>query len=210
MGAIPTLVTSSWLHDVIQAGSHTLHLLDTSNYSSKDCRKAFQDCHIPGAQFLAWKDLVDQTSPYKDMLPSKEQFEKVVGELGINNDDHVVLYDDAQGSMDCAQRIWWIFRVFGHTHISILEGGLKQWKLAGYETSNTPQEIKVEEYKANFNSNMVKDFDDVVRNITEKTFQLVDARSEKRFKGEVPEPRKGKIISRNIIMQAYILMNYVL
>lgn len=49
-------------------------------------------------------------------------------ERGINNSDHVVVYDCSDFGIFSAPRLWWMFRVFGHRHVSVLDGGFALWK----------------------------------------------------------------------------------
>lgn len=55
--------------------------------------------------------------------------------FGISNTHHVVLYDNSEKfGLFSAPRVWWLFNVFGHTSVSILDGGLPKWKRDGYAT----------------------------------------------------------------------------
>ena len=194
MTRIQTLLSAKWLYETLLTKPTNLRVLDTSWYlpsAARDTKQEYQQCHIPGAQFFDMKGCVDKTSPYDTMLPSAGDFESYVGQLGINNNTHVVLYDSSDGAMFSSQRTWWTFRVFGHPHVSILEGGLKQWKAAGYSTTDQIDKVPVEKFKASYNSNLVKSFENIVDNISKNEYQVVDARPPKRFRGEAPEPRPG-------------------
>jgi len=75
--------------------------------------------------FLKQADAVaDLTTQLPHMLPTKEEFEKIVtNEFRLKNEDHVILYDRSTNFVASA-RVFWTFRVFGHQKISIL--GLKE------------------------------------------------------------------------------------
>ena len=90
-------------------------------------------------------------------------------------------------------RCWYTFIYFGHDPalISVLDGGLKKWKQEGKLTVNSDTILIKSNYKASENKEMVKSKSEVVKNIALKNFKVVDARSLKRFKGEVPEPRSN-------------------
>lgn len=64
-----------------------------------------------------------QFALYTYRLPKADAFSKQVSDLGISNDHHVVVY----GGPDTASsaRVWWMFRVFGHERVHILQGGLQ-------------------------------------------------------------------------------------
>ena len=138
------------------------------------------------------------------MLPSPSVFEDYIGNLGIDNDTHVVVYDTSDFALFSAQRLWWTFRVFGHTSVSLLEGGFNQWVKDGYETTQDMEQVQPTKFKATFNAHMVKSFEDLERNITEKKFTVIDARAAPRFEGTGPEPRPGKSI-RSIFAQKAVL-----
>ncbi|MEZ5650681.1 MAG: rhodanese-like domain-containing protein [Burkholderiaceae bacterium] len=37
-----------------------------------------------------------------------------------------------------AARVWWLFRHYGYDNVSILDGGLKQWKAEGRRSKRAP------------------------------------------------------------------------
>ncbi|RRT80392.1 hypothetical protein BHE74_00021859 [Ensete ventricosum] len=69
------------------------------------------------------------------MLPSEEAFAAAVSALGIYNRDGVVVYD-GKGIFSAA-RVWWMFRVFGHDKVWVLDGGLPQWRASGYDVESS-------------------------------------------------------------------------
>ncbi len=74
-------------------------------------RGAFDEGHIPGAQFVdLMTELKDTASPYGYMLPAAEQFAEKMAALGIGNDTQVVIYISAVPWW--VTRLWWMFRVF--------------------------------------------------------------------------------------------------
>ncbi|XP_006757520.1 PREDICTED: 3-mercaptopyruvate sulfurtransferase [Myotis davidii] len=101
-----------------------LQLLDASWYLPKlgrDARREFEERHIPGAAFFDIDQCSDRTSPYDHMLPSAAHFAEYVGHLGVGADTHVVVYDASDQGLYAAPRVWWMFRVFGHRAVSLLD-----------------------------------------------------------------------------------------
>ena len=49
-------------------------------------------------------------------------------ELGVGCNTHVVVYDCSDFGIFSAPRLWWTLRAFGHDNVSVLNGGLQQWK----------------------------------------------------------------------------------
>src|ERR1700759_3541595 len=83
--------------------------------------------HIPGAAFVDLdRDLSAPPGPGgRHPLPAAEDFERAMRGAGVSNDRPVVVYDDANGL--AAARAWWLLRFFGHTQVTLLDGGLEAW-----------------------------------------------------------------------------------
>ncbi|KAG9471980.1 thiosulfate sulfurtransferase-like [Eleutherodactylus coqui] len=189
------LVSARWLSGALKAKrAPALRVLDTTWYSpgGKDARKEFAERHIPEASFFDLEQCKNQQSPYEMMLPSESKFAKYAGELGICNDSHVVVYDSNNSGMLFAPRLWWMFRVFGHNNVSVLDGGLVNWMKQGLPVTSEMAHVTPETLQVTLNRSLLKSFEDIQENISSKRFQLVDARSEARFRG--PEPKAGEDI----------------
>jgi len=61
--------------------------------------------------FFDIDDIADQKTWLPHMLPTHEEFEKKVTQLGVQNSDHIVVYDHSNGSFIASARVWWTFRV---------------------------------------------------------------------------------------------------
>ncbi|CAL8331828.1 unnamed protein product [Lota lota] len=186
------LVASQWLAKVAKEGHGKMRILDTSWYLPKLRRNAkseFKKKHIPGAAFFDIDQCCDRTSPLDHMLPSEKLFAEYVGNLGIENDTHVVVYDASEFGAFSAPRVWWMFRVFGHGSVSLLNGGLRNWALEGLETSDRHIKPTPSEFKASLNRSWVKTYEDILDNLDSTKFQVVDSRPTGRFRGLDPEPR---------------------
>ncbi|XP_050783053.1 3-mercaptopyruvate sulfurtransferase isoform X1 [Gopherus flavomarginatus] len=190
------LVSAKWLSETIkspQAGQ-AVKILDASWYLPKmkrDPRLEFEERHIPGAAFFDIDVCSDRTSPYDHMLPSADDFAEYVGKLGVGNDSHVIVYDASDQGLFSAPRVWWMFRVFGHHAVSLLDGGLKNWQREGYPLSSGKNRAVPVEFHASLDKSLVKTHEDIEENIESHRFQLVDARPSGRFRGTEAEPREG-------------------
>lgn len=150
----------------------------------------YKEGHIPGSVFFDL-DACSAKSEYEIMLPSESQFSNYVGNLGIDNNTHVVIYNNHPTyALYSAPRVWWTFRVFGHNCVSILDGGIRKWKDENFPIAKGMETVPKKTFKAKFNAKFVKSFEDVAKNISSQEFQLVDARSAGRFHGTDPEPRE--------------------
>ncbi|ENA4995531.1 3-mercaptopyruvate sulfurtransferase [Escherichia albertii] len=145
--------------------------------------------HIPGAVFFDIEALSDQTSPLPHMLPRPETFAVAMRELGINQDKHLIVYDE--GNLFSAPRAWWMLRTFGVERVSILGGGLAGWQRDDLLLEEGPVELPEGEFNATFTPEAVVKVTDVLLASHEKTAQIIDARPAARFNAEIDEPRAG-------------------
>ena len=74
--------------------------------------------------------------------------------------------------------------------VSVLDGGLKKWLNEKRFVHNKIKSFRKSDYKANEKISLVLNKDQIKSNISDKIFELVDARSKERFLGFKPEPRK--------------------
>lgn len=188
------LVSSKWLAEAVKV-QRKMRILDTSWYLPKlrrNARSEFKKKHIPGAAFFDMDQCCDKTSPLNHMLPSETGFSDYVGDLGIENDTHVVVYDCSELGEFAAPRVWWMFRVFGHGSVSLLNGGFRNWEQEGRPVSVQYERPAPTEYRATLNRSWVKTYEDILDNLDTKKFQVVDARPSGRFRGLDPEPRDSE------------------
>ena len=92
---------------------------------------AYDGGHIRGAVKIHWKD--DLQDPVRRDFVDKEQFEKLLSQKGISNDDTVVLYGGNNNWF--AAYAYWYFKLYGHENVKLLDGGRKKWELDGRELS---------------------------------------------------------------------------
>ncbi len=145
--------------------------------------------HIPGAVFFDIEALSDHTSPLPHMLPRPETFAVAMRELGVNQDKHLIVYDE--GNLFSAPRAWWMLRTFGVEKVSILGGGLAGWQRDDLLLEEGAVELPEGEFNAAFNPEAVVKVTDVLLASHENTAQIIDARPATRFNAEVDEPRPG-------------------
>jgi thiosulfate/3-mercaptopyruvate sulfurtransferase len=146
--------------------------------------------HIPSAVFFDVDVIADRASSLPHMLPQADQFARDVGGLGIGNDDLVVIYD--RGDYMGAPRAWWMFGVFGHDRVKVLDGGLKKWLAESGAVESASVRLAPKVFQARFNEKRVRGLDDVRRNVESRNEQVIDARSRERYEGTAPEPWQGR------------------
>ena len=203
------IIETSWLANNL----NKVIVLDGSWYlpnQNRDPKKEFEKSHIPGSQFFDIDLISDKNNSLPHMIPDSQTFESHARRLGINNSDQIIIYDGI--GLQSSARVWWTFKLFGHTKVGILNGGLPKWL-----SENLPVEKKINtrdrsDYKSNFNKKLIRNYEAVLENITSKKEQLIDARSKARFLGTEPEPRENLISghipgSLNLPFQELILQS---
>ena len=155
----------------------------------RDPRREFEEAHIPGAAFFDIDGIADRVSSLPHMLPGATQFARQVGALGISNADLVVVYD-ARGVVSAA-RVWWSFRAFGHDRVAVLDGGLRKWRAEGRAVESGAAAPAPRRFTARLRRALVRDLEQMRRNVGSRREQTLDARSRGRFAGTEPEPRAG-------------------
>ena len=171
-----------------------LNVVDASWYlpaEGRDPRAEFLSSRVPGAQFFDIDSVADLEHACPHMLPSEPVFTQCVQALGIGANSRVVVYDGK--GLFSAARAWWMFRVFGHDSVQILEGGLPAWIAAGYDTEQgEPKVAKLGEgFVAAHQPAWLADVEGVKAALSSGSHIVVDARSASRFAGEEAEPRPG-------------------
>ena len=155
----------------------------------RDGATEFELGHIPGAAFFSIDGIADPDSTLPHMVPTAEAFAAAVGPLGVGAGDHVVCY--ATEGIGTAPRAWWMFRLFGHERVSVLDGGLPAWTAGGGTLDKGPARTRPRAFQATFNPARIRDLAAVRANLEAATELVVDARSAGRFAGTETEPRPG-------------------
>ena len=185
------IVSTEWLN--AHLGSPDIAIIDASWHlptAKRDAKAEFAAGHIPGAQVFDIDAISDAATNLPHMLPSPEKFSSIVRKLGIGDGKKVIAYD-ASGLFSAA-RAWWMFKVFGHEDVVVLDGGLPKWMAEGRPLEDGPA-LKPQErhFTARYRRMMVRDQSDVAAALKSGAAQIADARSGTRFRGEEVEPRPG-------------------
>ncbi|WP_409434865.1 sulfurtransferase [Mycobacterium sp. SMC-14] len=147
--------------------------------------------HIPTAVKIDWvTDLND--SPVRDYITG-EQFADLMNRKGISRDDTVVIYGDKSNWW--AAYALWVFTLFGHEDVRLLDGGRDLWVSSGRETTlDVPSKTTAGYPVVKRNDAPIRAYkDDVLANIGQ--VPLIDVRSPQEYTGErthMPEyPEEG-------------------
>jgi thiosulfate/3-mercaptopyruvate sulfurtransferase len=188
---LPAAVSTQWL--AARLGRAGLRVLDASWYLpalGRDARAEYAAGHIPGALFFDLDAVSDHATPLPHMLPQPEAFARDMTRLGLTDADELVVYDGTGSNMSAA-RAWWMFRVFGHDAVAVLDGGLAKWRREGRPLEAGGVALAPGRFTARLDRAAIRDLDDVRTNLRTGREQVVDLRPAGRFSGAEPEPRAG-------------------
>ena len=193
MTDIPFIVTAAWLRD--HSGQNNIKILDASSHlptTGRDAQAEFIAQRIAGAGRFDINLIADTSSPLPHTLPSSDVFAAHMQALGLNDEDHIIVYCDSAHLS--AARAWWMLRLFGHSKVSVLNGGLKSWITIGGATDSgaeTPVAAGKFTIRSAVGANAIN-LASLQALVTDGIAgQIADARSAGRFAGTEPEPRAG-------------------
>ncbi|WP_326564669.1 sulfurtransferase [Micromonospora peucetia] len=144
---------------------------------------AYDTGHLAGAIKLDWRtDLQDQVR--RDFV-NKSQFEALLSERGVSNDDTVILYGGNNNWF--AAYAYWYFKLYGHGEVKLLDGGRKKWELDARPLVTDAVTRPATQYVAQQPDTSIRAFrDEVLAAIGTKN--LVDVRSPDEFAGRLLAP----------------------
>ena len=129
------LVETDWLG----MNLNKVKIIDCSWHMPQTQRNGFEEYiqeHIPNAIFfdLDKNSKIDSDLPH--MLVDIKSWEKILGNIGIENKDEIVVYDNSDVLSSC--RCWYNLIYFGHDPklVHVLDGGLKKWKKENKKITN--------------------------------------------------------------------------
>ncbi len=177
------LVSTEWLAAHLE--DPDLRILDcTWHHASTnlDGRTQYRGRHLPGSVHFDIDHMADPSNPLPHMLPSAAEFAKKVGLIGIGNGDRVVVYDRQCGG-SAAARAWWMFRVFGHDRVALLDGGFGKWVKEKLPSEMSPVRPEPKPFAATYNPALVRTMAEMKANLVSGAEQLIDARGPGKFDG---------------------------
>ena len=185
-----SLVDTNWLEKNLDK----IKIIDCSWHMPQTKRNGFEEYqkqHIKNAVFFDLDKNSKTDTDLPHMLTDIKTWKKILSNMGIKNEDQIIVYDNSDVISSC--RCWYNFIYFGHDPISVrvLDGGLKKWINEKKPTVSDLTKTISSNYIVNERKELVKDKKQVDENIKINEFKIIDARSMERFEGRVPEPRKG-------------------
>jgi thiosulfate/3-mercaptopyruvate sulfurtransferase len=185
------LVSTEWLAEQIDAGRVGTPGGIAVVESDEDVL-LYDSGHIPGAVKVDWH--VDLNDPLTRDYVDGARFAEVMGSRGIGRDTTVVIYGDKSNWW--AAYALWVFSLFGHEDVRLLDGGRAKWVAEGRElTRDVPTPAAVEYPVVERDDAPIRAFkDDVLAHLGQP---LVDVRSPGEYSGELlhmPDyPQEGAV-----------------
>lgn len=177
------LVSTEWLAEHL--ADPDIRILDCTWHhvsTNLDGRTQYRGRHLPGSVHFDIDHFADKSNPLPHMLPAPADFGIKAGLLGIGNADHVVVYDRLCGGA-AAARAWWMFRVFGHAKVSMLDGGFGKWTKEKLPTEMSAVRPAPNSFSPKFNPALVRGLDEMKANLATGAEQVIDARGPAKFDG---------------------------
>ena len=167
------LVTTEWLAEHL--GQPGLVVVE----SDEDVL-LYETGHIPGAVKVDWH--TELNDPVVRDYVNGEQFAALLGSKGIARDTTVVIYGDKNNWW--AAYALWVFTLFGHEDVRLLDGGRDLWIAEGRPITTEPPVVRPVEYPVvERDDSRVRAFkDDVLENLGK--LPLIDVRSPEEYTGE--------------------------
>jgi thiosulfate/3-mercaptopyruvate sulfurtransferase len=184
--AVEPLVSPQWLKENLAAPN--LVVLDIRSALDGGGAQAYAKGHIPDAVHSdydkgGWR-VTRGGVPF--MLPSASQLEALIGDLGIDEDSHVVIVPAGVHVLDfgAAARVYWTLKVAGHQRASILDGGFAAWRAAGYPVESGVKQLAPKIFTVTFDRSHLVELAEVEKIATSRQATLLDARPPSFFSGK--------------------------
>lgn len=187
---LPPLVDANWLKTHLR--DDNLVVLDIRSAIDGGGAQAYEAAHIPGSVHsdydkAGWR-VTRNNVPF--MVPSTAELEKLIGDLGIDEDSHVVVVPAGVNVLDfgSAARTYWTLKYAGVKSVAILDGGVAAWREAGLpvEAGATKPSPKI--FTATIDKSILAEATDVEKLAASGGASLVDARPATFFTGKEKAP----------------------
>jgi thiosulfate/3-mercaptopyruvate sulfurtransferase len=172
------LVSTQWVADHLDDPNVRLVEVDVDT-------TAYEQGHIRNA--VGWNWQTQLSDRVRRDIPSKEEWEKLLGGSGIGNNTKIVFYGDNNNWF--AAFAYWVAKIYGHQDAALMDGGRKKWELEGRELVQDAPRVQPTTYTARNPDWSLRAYQQQVREyINAPGKAMVDVRSPAEFSGEVLAP----------------------
>jgi thiosulfate/3-mercaptopyruvate sulfurtransferase len=139
----------------------------------------YETGHIPGAVKIDWH--LDLNDPVRRDYIDGEGFARLMSSKGITRDTTIVVYGDKNNWW--AAYALWVFSLFGHDDVRLLDGGRAAWEAEGREyTTEAPEPEPTDYPVVERDDSVIRAYkDDVLAHLGKP---LIDVRSPEEYSGE--------------------------
>lgn len=180
------LVTPQWLNSHLT--DPDLVVLDIRSAIDGGGAQAYSTAHIPKSihsdyDKAGWR-VTRNNVPF--MVPTVPELEKLIGDLGIDEDSHVVVVPAGVSVLDfgSATRTYWTLKYAGVKNVSILDGGIAAWRQAGLPVEKGTKAPSPRIFTATIDNSILALANDVEAIEAKGGATLVDARPASFFLGK--------------------------
>jgi thiosulfate/3-mercaptopyruvate sulfurtransferase len=188
------VVEASWLKDnLTNENLRIIEVPEKAEVISGEHKEGVM--HLPNTQVInRYLDLGNIYSVPPTQYPTKDQFEKLMSNLGVDKDSTVVAYDDKYGIF--ASRLLVIMEHFGHdtSKLKLLNGGMAHWLKLGYPLVNKHANVVPSRYNVTKMNPVVINWSDVYRDAVvapSPGIVLVDVRPADEYSGKAIRSIRG-------------------
>jgi thiosulfate/3-mercaptopyruvate sulfurtransferase len=184
---VAPLVTAEWLK--AHAGDENVKIIDIRDKIAEtdlgDLPYIANAAVAPYAS-AGWRVEVDGVPA---QIPPAEQIAELIGSLGVDGDDHVVIVPWGTDSSEFggATRVFWTFKYLGHDAVSILDGGWRQYDAQGGERVAEAATPVAADFPAQVRPELRATTADVEAALAAGT-KLVDGRPAEQYLGQSKSP----------------------
>ncbi|HMA55139.1 MAG TPA: sulfurtransferase [Pseudolabrys sp.] len=184
------LVTVQWLNEHLTDAD--LVVLDIRSAIDGGGAQAYASAHIPKSVHTdydkaGWR-VTRNNVPF--MVPTVPELEKLIGDLGIDEDSHVVVVPAGVNVLDfgSATRTYWTLKYVGVKNVSILDGGVAAWREAGLPVETGTKSPSPKIFTAMVDKSILAEAADVESIEGKGGATLIDARPVSFFLGKAKAP----------------------
>lgn len=166
----------------------TTYLHYTDNHPSKPYDvesgiKNYRKGHIPNSAFMDIQEkLSNNSSDFKFTILDYEILANNFQDLGIGDPYHIILYSG--NGIQWATRAWWLIFILGFSKVSILDGGIKEWKRLGFELEKGENRYKKAIFVPRIDKTVFVDKEQTYTSMNQKGCILLNALTSDLHRGE--------------------------
>ena len=173
------LVTTQWVADHLNTPGIRLVEIDVVSFKYESAG------HLSGAVSFNWTNQLQD--PAKRDIITPEAFEILLSDAGITNDDHVIIYGDQSNWF--AAYGFWLFSLYGHKKLSLMDGGRLLWNTQRRELVHTVPQFAKSAYKVQtLRIDIRADRQFILERLDQGKLTLLDVRSGNEYSGQWISP----------------------